>query len=449
MVKRLLLADVLMLAIALSFAAQICVFNAATKQNAIGIVYGANGPIKGVIVVAEGDNGSSYAITNSNGQYTMTTGLATGTYNVTTEFTTGYINGENDFVNVTSGQTTSGVDFALQLSGGISGTVTDNVTQSPINGTDIYAILSNGTEIIGSFGVTGSDGSYQLNTNLAAGTYNVSILLAPDGYIAPSQPMTANVVAGVVTPNIDFALAESGSISGTVTAPNGTGLYGIDVIASSSSGGTSYFGYATTDMAGNYQINTGLGTGSYTMLASGDGNFTYYAPGNVSVTAGQEASGINMQLTPVTITSTPSGTITGRITDPSGNPITGASVSATGTNGSGSATTDSSGDYSISSGLGTGTDYNVSATASGYNEAYYPSLVSVTVGETTPNINIQMTAEPPKSYGTITGTVTGAANAIPEFQYPLMAMLSLTLVAVVATRLILKTKRYKNGHIVH
>jgi hypothetical protein len=47
----------------------------------------------------------------------------------------------------------------------------------------------------------------------------------------------------------------------------------------------------------------------------------------------------------------------------------------------------------------------------------------------------------------ITGTVTGAPNPIvPEFQYPLMAMLSLTLVTMVAGKLMLRTKRCKNAH---
>jgi len=447
LLKRWLLADVLMFAIVLSFAAQICVFNATTKQNAIGIVYGANGPLAGVFVSAEGDNGSGYAITDSSGQYTMTTGLKTGTYNVTTEFATGYIDDEVDSVSVTAGQTTPNVNFDLQLSGGISGTVTDAVSQNPINATDIYAELSNGTGTFGFYGITGSDGKYQIATNLPTGMYNVSILLAPDGYI--SNMTTANVVAGVETKNVNIALARSGIISGNVAAPNGTGLFGIDVTAFSSSGSTSYYGYTTTDSAGNYQIATGLGTDNYTLEASGDGNYTMYEsimnPIDVPVTAGQETSGINMELTPVTITTKASGTITGRITDQSGHPIRFASVSATGSNGSGSGETDSNGDYSISSGLGTGYDYNVSATTSGYYDAYYPTLVTVTVDQTTPNINIQMTAQPAQNFGTITGTVTGAPNPIPEFQYPLMAMLSLTLVAAVAGKLMLKTKRYNNA----
>ncbi|MGD0978015.1 MAG: carboxypeptidase-like regulatory domain-containing protein [Candidatus Bathyarchaeia archaeon] len=437
-----------MFAIALSFAAQICI-NATTTQNAVGIVYGANGPLAGAFVSAEGDNGSGFATTDSSGHYTMTTGLKAGTYNVTT-FAYGYIDSERDSVNVTAGQTTSGVNFDLQVSGGISGTVTGAVSQNPINGTDIYAELSNGTGTFGFYGITGTNGKYLIATNLPTGMYNVSILLPPDGYI--TQMTTANVVAGVETKNVNLALASSGIISGKVAAPNGTGLFGIDVIAFSSGGSTSYYGSATTDSAGNYRIATGLGTSNYTVYASGDGNYTTYVsimnPVEVPVTAGQETSGINVELTPVTTPPTPSGTITGRITDQSNKPIRFASVSATGSGGFGSGETDSNGDYNISSGLGNGNDYNVSATASGYYDAYYPTLVTVTVDQTTPNINIQMTAQPAQTFGTITGTVTGAPNpitTIPEFQYPLMAMLSLTLVAAVAGKLMLKTKRYKNA----
>jgi hypothetical protein len=419
------------------------------KQYTIGIVYGANGPLDGAYVSAEpseqGGNGSGFAITDSSGHYSMTTGLTTGTYNVTT-FAYGYITGERDFVSVTAGQTTTGIDVDLQASGGISGTVTDAVSGNPINGTEIYANLSNGTGTFGWFGTTGSDGKYLIATNLPTGTYNVSLLLAPDGYIR--NMTTTNVVAGVETKNVDLQLARSGIISGKVMAPNGTGLFGIDVTAFSESG---EFGLAKTDLSGNYRIATGLGTGDYTVYANGAGNFTAYGgfltPILVPVTAGQEASGINVELTPVTTPPTPSGTITGRITDQSSNPIRSASITATGSGGTGSGETDSDGHYSISSGLGNGNDYNVSVTASGYYDAYYPTLVSVTVGQTTSNINIQMTAEPAQTFGTITGTVTGASNPItriPEFQYPVMIMLPLILATAVVGKMMLKTRRYKN-----
>jgi hypothetical protein len=440
--KRWLLADILMLAITLSFAAQICAFNPTMKQYAIGIVYGADGPLNGAQVHAdpsvEGGSGSGSAITDSSGHYSMNTGLTTGTYNLTV-FAYGYIVGERDLVSVTAGQTTTGINFDLQTSGGISGTVTDAVSANPINGTGIFAFLSNGTGTFGFLGITGSDGKYLIATNLPTGAYNVSIELAPDGYFR--QMTTANVIAGVETKNVNLQLARSGIISGKVAAANGTGLFGIDVIASS---GTAYTGFAKTDLAGNYRIATGLGTGTYQVLASGAGNFsTYMTP--VAVTAGQETSGINMELTPVTTPPAPSGTITGRITDQSSNPIRSASITATGSGGTGVAETDNNGYYNISSGLENGNDYNVSATASGYYDAYYPTLVSVTVGQTTSNINIHMTAKPAQTFGTITGTVTGAPNPIvPEFQYPVLAMLPLILATAVVGKLMLKTRRHKN-----
>jgi len=453
--KRWLKADILIFAIALCFAAQICVFSATTRHSTIGIVYGADTPVVGAIVSAEPaddlTNGSGYAFTDSSGGYSMTTGLTAGSYNVSA-FAYGYITGEVDFVNVTQGQTTAAPTIDLQVSGGISGTVTDAVSGNPINGTDVFADLSNGTGNFGFFGTTGVDGKYLMATDLPTGMYNVSILLAPDGYI--TQMTTANVVAGTDTTGVNLALDRSGILTGNVHAPNGTGLFGVDVTAFT---GDPYYGSATTDMSGNYRIATGLGTGNYTVYASGDGNYTTYGglltPTTVQVTAGQTTSGIDMELTPVTTPPTPSGTITGHITDQStGNPIRDASITATGTNGTGFGDTDSNGFYNISSGLGTGDDYNISASASGYYDTYYSALVSVTVGQTTSGIDIQMRAEPAQQFGTITGTVWGGSNPIttvPEFQYPLMAMLSLTLVAAVAGRLMLKTKRYKKASTVH
>lgn len=412
----------------------------------IGIVYGANGPLVGITVFAEGDNGSGYAITDSSGHYSMTTGLTAGMYNLTT-FANGYINDERDMVSVTTGSTTPGIDFDLEASGGISGMITDAVNGHPINGTNVYASLSNGTSLsFGWFATTGSDGKYLVATNLPTGMYNVSIYLAPDGYL--EGMMTANVTAGIETKNTDIQLARSGIISGKVAAPNGTGLFGISVTAFSSGGGSD-FGFATTDISGNYRIATGLGTDSYNVMANGAGNFTEYGgflnPTPVSVTAGQETSGIDMELTPVTTPPTPSGTLTGRITDQSNNPIGSASVTATGSGGTGSGETDINGYYSITTGLGNGNDYNVSATDSGYYDAHHPTFVSVTVGQTTPNINIQMTAKPAQNFGTITGTVTGASNPIiPEFQYPVMIMLPLILATAVVGKMMLKTRRYKN-----
>ena len=424
-----------------------CLFNPSTAKNGIGVVYGLGTPLQSVYVYADsataGGNGSSSALTNALGHYNMTTGLASGLYNVTT-FAIGYISNMVPFVNVTAGHTTSGIDFDLQASGGISGIVTDAVNGHPINGTGLYALLSNGTGAYGWFGTTGTDGKYLIATNLVTGTYNVSIFFPPDGYFR--NMTTANVVAGLETQNVNLQLDRSGIITGSVKAPNGTGLFDITVQAYTS--GFSYFGSAKTDVSGNFRIATGLGTGNYTVAASGDGNFTMYGgfltPTPVPVTAGLETSGINMELTPITTPPTPSGTITGRVTDQNSNPVRSALVTALGSNGTGHNETDDNGYYTISSILGTGNDYNITASATGYYDAAHPTLVTVTVGQTTSNINIQMTAKPPENFGTITGTVTGDPNVIPEFQYPTIAILTLVLATTAVGVLSLKTRRYKN-----
>lgn len=447
MFKHWLIAVVLIFAITSSFAAQICIFNTTMTWDSIGIVYGTSSPLAGVSVFADhsitGGSGSSFATTDGSGHYSMTTGLTAGMYNVTT-FAIGYIFGEAAFVNVAAGQTTMGIDFNLQISGGISGKVTDAVSGNPLNGTVLSANLSNGTGTFGWFGTTGSDGSYLIATNLPTGTYNVSIILPPDGHI--SQKTTANVVAGIETKNVNLQLARSGIISGKVTAPNGTGLFGIAVSVHSSD--YAFYGSAKTDLSGNFRIATGLGTGNYMVYASGAGNITayggFYTPVSIPITAGQETTDINMELTPVTTPTTPSGTISGRITDTSSNPIRLASVTATRSGDTGFDITDNNGYYTISD-LKNGNDYNVSATASGYYDTYYPTLVSVIVGQTTSNINILMTAKPAANFGTITGTVIGASNPIiPEFPNSVMVMLSLALVTTVAVILTLKVRRYTN-----
>lgn len=443
MFKHLIMTFVLVSIITLSFAPQMRMFGVTTKQSTEGIVYAANGPLAGAYVYADpsmpGGNGSGLALTDGSGHYSMTTGLVAGMYNVSA-FAFGYITDKIDFVNVTAGQTTAGINFDLEASGGISGTVTDAVSGDPINGTNIYANLSNGTGSFGWFGTTGPDGKYLIATNLVTGTYNVSILLPPDGHIGHTT--SASVVAGIETKNVNIQLARSGIISGRVSAPNGTGLFGIDVSAISI-GGTFYIGFAQTDVSGNYRIATGLGTANYTVYASGDGNFSMYMT-PVAVIAGQETSGIDIELKPVTTPPTPSGTITGRVTDQSNNPIRFASVTATGSGGIGFGETDNNGYYNISSGLGTGNDYNVSATATGYYDAYYPALVSVTVGQVTSGINIQMTSTPPEAFGTIAGTVTGAPNPIPEFQDIVIEMLMITLATATVFGLTLKIRRSKN-----
>lgn len=431
MLKRWLIADLLIFAVVFSFAAQICTFSLVSRQKFSGIVYGANGPIAGAAVSASGSEGSGYALTDSSGQYSISEGLKTGTYTVSV-FAVGYITYQTPNVNVNVSQTTPGINFDLQLSGGVSGMVTDADSGSPLASIMVVAYSANGT--YGWAATTGSDGKYLLATNLATGSYNISVIM-PEEHV--SQSRTESVTVGSEVKNVNFTLAKSGIISGRITTPDGVPLKDVTVFAS---GGGSY-GYATTNATGYYRMSNGLATDSYTVMAlSGLSSNTTTA----DVTAGQETSNVNMELT-VTPPS-PSGIIMGKVTDTdTGNPIANATVSASGSGGSGTGETDSNGNYVISDGLGNGS-YNVTASAPGYQD-HQSTGVSVTVNNVTPNINFQLSKLPPAQSGTITGTVTGAPNAIPEFQYPVAVALSVTLVAVAAARLFLRTKRFQERNI--
>lgn len=430
MIQTKLIVNALIFALLFSFAVQVCVFGASNQKFA-GVVYGENGSISGAYVSASGDTGSGYAATDNTGHYSITQGLPTGTYTVTA-FAVGYLEKNVSNVQVTTGQTTSGIDFNLDLSGGISGTITDASSGSPLADILVSASPTGGGFQFGWSATTDSSGKYLMATNLATGSYNVTVY-SPEGHVTTS--VIASTTAGVETKNVNLALPKSGIISGKITTPDGTPLNSISVDAVGTA--SSSFGFATTDAAGQYRITSGLATDNYTIFISGLGSFNETT---ALVTVGQETSNVDLQLTPLTATPPPpTGSISGKVTDSSnGKAIAGADVTANGDAGFGTATTDSSGNYVISDGLGTGT-YTVTASRTGYQDQNVTG-VSVTVNTVTSNVNFQLSLLPASQSGTITGTVTGAANPIPEFPYPFIIALSLTLVTAAAISLFRKTK---------
>jgi hypothetical protein len=161
----------------------------------------------------------------------------------------------------------------------------------------------------------------------------------------------------------------------------------------------------------------------------------------VSVTAGaQTRVDLSLEVTPPS----PSGIITGKVTDTNNQPIKHAHISADGdtTYSSGSATADDQGNYVISSGLETDT-YTVTASATGYTSVDIQG-VSVTVDQVTSDIDFQLPKIPPAQSGTISGTVQGDENPIPEFTNPIFVLIILAATTVLFMRK-LKTKTGRTG----
>ena len=378
-------------------------------------------PLEGVIVEVHNATGSGIsesAFTDANGDYLVNTNLATGTYNVTASYSTGHIMKTVGGIAVTAGIETKNVNLPLEKSGIISGTVTDSVSSAPLASIGIWASTAGG--MFGGFAVTNASGQYGINTNLATGTYNVSALF-PEGHV--SKTISGIVVTAGTETAANLALDPSGIISGRVTrSSGGQPVAGASIAAFS--GGFAYFGSAETNATGYYRMSSGLGTGTYTVMASFGSAFNMTA--GVNVDAGSETSNVNFMLDII-----PSGTITGRVTNSTGSPIESASVHAEGPGGSGDATTDSNGNYTISSGLGTGT-YTVNASATGYSMMSV-SGVNVIVDQVTSNVNFQLSTKPS---GRISGTVEAEFPAIPELQQPILVfLLATSLIAVAFAKL--------------
>jgi hypothetical protein len=404
-----------------------------SKKAFSGVVYASPGiPVSGAMVIAIGSEGYGYATTNSLGQYNINEGLKTDNYTVQA-IAQGYLIEERENVTVQVGLQTSGIDLYLKRSGGISGRVTDAVSTLPLQNIIVTAFdPSNSTNFWNA--ITDANGDYHITTNLATGTYNVSTGL-PEGYITKNIGGIP-VTEGAEVTGVNLALERSGIVSGKITAntPSGPPLGDVYVFATSDDG--NYMSFTHTNATGHYRIASGLGTQNYTVTAMSGLHINYTE--NVSIVAGAETSGIDMYiiLPPPTL----SGIITGKITDIDDNPIAGAEVTAQGPGGFGQDSTDENGEYAISEGLGTG-NYTVIASAAGYLSKNVTG-VSVTVGEVTPNVNLQLSRIPAEQSGSISGTVQGDENPIPEFQHPIVILLIITIVAVaLAKQFSIKAKR--------
>jgi len=330
----------------------------------------------------------SPATTDADGIYTIVL-IPAGTYGVTAE-AAGYWDELLIGTLVTEGQITSNVDFALEPGGHITGTVTEADGTTPVEGATVLA-----TEAGGGFGqaTTIANGTYVI-IHLEAGTYTVAAQAT--GFISTQQTGVA-VTAGATTPDIDFALAQPGSISGTVTDAGGTGIVGATVTAFEVGGG---YGTTTTVTGGTYQILNLPASDVYVVTAQMDN----YATGeqNVVLADGEQKTGVDFALLG-------SGSISGTVYESDGTtPAAGALVTATAAGvDSGSALTDSNGDYTIS-GLLPDANYTVAVTAAiGFELPVAQAGIAVVAAQDTPDIDFVLLER-----GSISGTVTDGTDPI-------------------------------------
>jgi len=303
--------------------------------------------LEGINVDIYDDSGSWVAsgTTDASGSYTTSQGLTTGTYYARTWNSDRYINELYDdipcvssctvtdgtSISVTAGSTTTGIDFALTPGGRISGIVTDDDTAALLEGISVNIYDDSGNYV--TWTSSNASGAYESTTGLPAGTYFVKTW-NDDGYVdelyddmlcvggcTVTSGTPVVVTTGGTTTGIDFALAEGGSIAGTVTVDGSGTPLDTGYVRIYDSAGNSLT-TSTPDASGSYETTTGLPSGTYYARARSFEGYleelyddfpcalgcTTTDGTPISVTAGTTTSGIDFELAE-------GGGISGTVTD--------------------------------------------------------------------------------------------------------------------------------------
>ena len=224
--------------------------------------------------------------TDSVGDYSVT-GLAPGSYRIWgdcsgTNYVDEYYNGTYAAnlatkIDVTGGQTISGINFSLELGGTITGLVTDSVLSNPIEGIRVE-VKDYSTDYQVGREYTLANGFYSI-TGVPAGGHRV-VVSDPQGNYAQeyysdttywSSAAQVDVVQSQTTANIDFSLDLAGSISGTVTGSDSQSLASVVVVAYSDRCWNNWIGAGNTDASGNFTIS-GLTPGKVFLKADANVN---------------------------------------------------------------------------------------------------------------------------------------------------------------------------------
>lgn len=319
---------------------------------------------------------------------------------------------------------------AAQATATIKGTVTEAAgAKLPIAEVEVE-VLSSTTPAVEGFATTGAGGKYEAIVP-SGGSYKVRFSpgfgspFAGQYFQAKSTLASADSVAvseGAVAENVDAALGEGSTISGTVD-DEGVPLAGAEVaVFSLPSSGLFFVGSAVTEAGGAYTVK-GVPPGSYEVSfnpAFGvnlipqvfDGKASFAEADPVEVKAEGEAIagiGANLQV---------GAQISGTVVDASTHqPLAGVAVIANNSRGleffGGFAETDSNGRYTVS-GLASGT-YDLEYLAEGTRQ-YLPltDAVSVTRPNTMAGIDVSLIRAAPvnTSAPVISGTPTVGGQAL-------------------------------------
>lgn len=268
----------------------------------------------------------------------------------------------------------------LRVTGGaIEGTVKDQ-DGNPVEGAEVSINIGE----VKFTTTTDSEGNYVLNDLPEGRDYTMTA--SKDGYESASLS-DADVTIGQTTSGMDMVITmNSGSISGQVTDDDGNPVQGAAVSVVDGSRTRT----AVTDAEGKYTIvNVTAGSG-YTVTASKPEYLDGIATG-VGVTSGEMTENVNITILHNV------GSISGIVTNSSGEPAGGATVTAVSGDSSYSVITDASGEFAFEKVLA-GKTYTLTASRGGYHNGRIEG-VSVAHRQTVSDVEIRLlTPIPVRNY---------------------------------------------------
>ena len=211
------------------------------------------------------------------------------------------------WVTVEDGQAISGIDVTLENGGSISGVV---AVPEGVNVQDGYVTVYTTLNKWAGSSEVAADGSYTVG-GLESGSYKVQVRsyganASQRWWDDASDFQSATLVdvqSGQDTPSINVTLGNGGSISGTVTVPEGIDMQNVNIEVYDNSNRWVSYQYPNAD--GSYTV-AGLDTGSYrvkfdvfgadiaTQWWDGASNFASATP--INVTDGQDTENIDVTL---------------------------------------------------------------------------------------------------------------------------------------------------------
>jgi len=326
-------------------------------------------------------------------------GLGVGRYRLMRGPAKGYKNSEwqdAPVVSIGPGQHVSDMNFDLQPTPAIAGTVVDD-RDRPVAGAQIAARPTDRGSMASA--VTEDDGRFEL-TGFTAGQ-EVRIL-ARKGRAEgrPPEPVLVRD-EGVEDLVIKLDTERSASIAGIVVDGHGRPLENVGVHASTNEPSMTGWRPVNTDQAGKFAIAS-LSPGTYTLQLSAPNTWNFSSHGNnesVTLREGEKRTGVRLVMAVDDALA-----IEGRVTDAGGKPIHQAHVGASGPT-HGYTNTDKDGRYKIV-GLKEGT-YHVYANHHAHSSENLPQVAAGSK-----NVDFQLAGR-----GSIEGRVVSAATGDPVVDF--------------------------------